>query len=110
MLYANFDYPTSHITIHRDPNCVYLEEPRWAKRRVRRINIANITAELAGFRDRAHRFDSGGGLDSMWLQVDFGDPTFEMAVVRYVQQFLGRRYTPFRKARITVCCPASARG
>ena len=59
---------------------------------------------------RAYRLGSGPGLDTLWLEIHFGDREFELAAALFVETLLGRRCKPVREARVTVCCPSEVRG
>ena len=110
MTYERIDYPLSHVTIHRDPDCPHLEERAWARRRKVRLDLATFSAEVRALAQGDYRFASKSGRNSLWLQIDFRDQEFELAVALFVQRLLGRRYKPIREARVTVCCPAELRG
>lgn len=60
--------------------------------------------EWSGFRG-AHQFSSRAGLNDMWLEIDFNDSEFEMAVIRYIHHLLGRYYKPFQASQIEIHCP-----
>ena len=40
----------------------------------------------------------------MWIEVDFGDESFERAVVGYVKTLLARHGRPFAGVRVTGHC------
>jgi hypothetical protein len=110
MIYACIDYPTSHVTIHRDPDCRYVEESAWARRRKVRLDANTFSTEIKRLAQGAYRLGSGSGGDTLWLEIQFGDQEFELATALFVKKLLGRRYKPIREARVTVCCPRELRG
>ena len=110
MIYACIDYPTSHVTIHRDPDCVYVGEDTWAQRRKVRLDANTFSTEIKRLAQGDYRLGSGSGNGTLWLQAHFGDQQFEIATIRFVQKLLGQRYKPIREARVTVCCPPEFSG
>jgi hypothetical protein len=103
MIYARIDYPTSHITIHRDPGCRHVAVGTSVHRRKIRLDANTFSTEVKKVSNGDYWLGSGGGLDILWLQVAFGDQEFELAVVRFVQRILARRYKPIREAKGEVC-------
>ena len=46
------------------------------------------------------RFSSKAGINDIWIEVDFNNLDFEVAVIRYIQSCLGERYSPIRTSSI----------
>jgi hypothetical protein len=42
--------------------------------------------------------------NDMWLQIDFGEESFEGAVLRYVQHLIAKHYSPLAKVEIHNHC------
>ena len=99
MIYACIGYPTSHVTIHRDPGCVYVEDRTWARRRKVRLGANTFSTEIKRLAqgDAGRRPGSGSDGDTLWLQIHFGDQAFEVVTDLYVKKLLGRRYKPIRE-------------
>ena len=110
MIYASIDYPASQVTIHRDPECRYIEKRPGARRRSLRLDVNTFSSEIRRLAQGAYKMGTGPGVDALWLEVEFGDEPFELATVLYVKEILGRQYPPIEAARITVCCPPELRG
>ena len=104
MLYVYFNYPASHVSAHRDPNCGRIQPMGKPDQRVCGLNIGTITSELERFQHKHYRFQSTAGLNDMWLRLDFGDTEFELALADFVRRLLGRHYKPFREAHLQVHC------
>jgi hypothetical protein len=56
------------------------------------VRPASITDELGRFKSGDHRFASQAELNDMWLDIDFSDTDFEVAVARHVHRLLSGRY------------------
>lgn len=67
-----------------------------SKQRVIYINIENISDVLKSFHNHKYRFGSVQELNDMWLEIDFGDNSFEIAIAEYILFLLGKQYKPFR--------------
>lgn len=110
MIYASIDYPASQVTIHRDPGCRYIEKRPGARRRSVRLDVHTFSTEINRLAQGDYRMGKGPGVDALWLEIEFGDETFELATALFVKRLLGRRYRPIEEARVTVCCPPELRG
>ena len=104
MVYAYFNYPSSRVTVHRDPNYGMIGPHDKPGQRTCRIDTTSISAELRKFRDKVYRFQSSPEWNDMWLEVDFQDVEFETAVVRHIRRLLGQHYKPFADTCVTVHC------
>jgi ATP-dependent exoDNAse (exonuclease V) beta subunit len=94
MLKAYINYPNPHVTAHYDPNCANVQAQRKTNQRYCRINPATITTELANFRTQKYTFASYAEKNDMWLEINFQDQDFELAVLEHVCRMLGRHYRP----------------
>ncbi len=104
MLKAYFNYPNSRVSVHHDPFCSRIRPMGKQGQRICRINITNIRHELQKFKDKQYRFQSTSDLNDMWLEIDFQDEEFEMAVVGYICRLLGHHYKRFSDSRLEIHC------
>jgi hypothetical protein len=104
MLRAYIDYPVPTFTCHLSEDCHFFHRPEAPGHRLVKINTQTVSKELQNFKDGHYRFAAQAGLDSLWLEVDFGDEDFELAVVRHVRTLLMARYSPFETAEVKVHC------
>jgi hypothetical protein len=110
MIYASIDYPASQVTIHRDPGCRYIEKRPGARRRGLRLDVNSFSTEIRRLAQGEYPMGKGPSVDTLWLEVEFGDEDFELATVLYVKRLLGRQYRSIETARVTVDCPPELRG
>lgn len=96
MLSAYVNYPNTHVTIHPNPTCSLIRMRQKEDQRRIRINTARISSELLRFESQEHCFGNPPETNDMWLEVDFGDSSFERAVVEHIIRLLARHYSPFR--------------
>lgn len=108
MLKAYINYPNPHITIHADAECPTIQQQHKQGQRVVELRVATLSAELERFAAKEHRFAPNPDANDMWLNVEFGDPAFEWAVIEYVRRLLRRHYTPFARIKVDEHCQAPA--
>jgi hypothetical protein len=104
MLKVYLNYPESHITRHRDPNCQRIHVQNKLHQRNCRIGITNISAELEKFKEKQYRFQSTSAFNDMWLEIDFQDEAFEDAILGYIHKILGQHYKRFLDSHPTTHC------
>ena len=68
------------------------------------LNAGSIGVELHTFSSKQYSFAASASLNDLWLSVDFGDATFEDAVVAFVQRLIGQHYKPLAGAAIQRHC------
>jgi hypothetical protein len=90
--------------IHRDSDCGNVQAQRKADQRYCRIRIKTIAEELQNFKDKKYPFAANPERNDMWLEIDFNDQDFEMAVLEYIAGILGQYYSPFRLIKPQVHC------
>jgi len=104
MLKAYVNYPNPKVTIHRDPSCQAIQKMAKQSQRSVRINPKTISTELKRFKAKGYAFTANAAGNDMWLEADFGDAAFEVAVVNYVHHLIGEHYAPLGKAIIGTHC------
>lgn len=104
MLHAYFNYPNPHVSVHRRAGCPEIGKAMKVGQRRIRIDRASITGELQQFAAKAYTFAAERSTNDLWLEVDFGDPTFEFAVVQHVLHLIGTHYKPFAAVKVDTHC------
>jgi hypothetical protein len=104
MLRVFLDYPNPTIKWHADPECTFFHRPETPGHRLVTIYRSTISKELELFATNSYRFGAEAELNSLWLEVDFEDRSFELAVARHIRRLLMKHYTPFARARLTKHC------
>ncbi|MEW5869054.1 MAG: hypothetical protein AB1894_07245 [Chloroflexota bacterium] len=104
MIQVYINYPVPHVTVHGDPGCGSIQAQHKPGQRYCRINVATIATELQNFRDKQYVFAANPERNDMWLEVDFHNREFEMAVVEYVCHLLGTHYGPFVGVKPKMYC------
>jgi len=104
MMKAYINYPEPHITAHYDPNCGKVQAHHKFNQRYRRINITTISLELKNFRNKKHAFSTNTAYNDMWLEIDFNDRDYELAVLNDICRLLGTHYRPFAGKTPTIHC------
>jgi hypothetical protein len=104
MLKVYINYPNCHLTVHGDPDCGYIQAMGKPNQRICRINATSISAELLKFKEGKYQFQSSSALNDMWLEIEFGNKEFELAVTYYIHNLLGRQYRPFVDAQVKEHC------
>jgi hypothetical protein len=99
-----FDYPNPTVNRHGDPKCDYFHRPEMLGHRLIRITNSTISREFENFADGKYVFKAERELNSLWLEVDFQDKVFELAIVKHIQRLLVGRYMPFGKVSMTQHC------
>lgn len=95
MIRAYINYPVPHVTTHSDAVCSFIQSQHKANQRLIKININTLTKELRKFVEKEYRFAATPEFNDMWLDIDFNDEKFEIAVIEFIAKLLGKRYKPF---------------
>lgn len=111
MLKVYLNSPGKRVTVHRDPYCSDIQKMCKSPQRYIPINITNIHHELQKFKNKQYPFQakpaSFNGIwlkNDMWLEIDFQDEEFEMAVAGYIHRLLGQYYTRFSDSHLITHC------
>ena len=105
MLKAYLNYPSKGFGVHLDPKCKHIQKHGKSNQRYVRINPKTISIELQNFAAHGYPFGATSQTNDMWLEVEFGDPAFELAVLSHVHRLLGREHEPFAQALMEFDCP-----
>lgn len=104
MLSAYINYPNSQITVHAKSGCAAVHQQHKKDQRIVRLDLGSLSRELNRLAMKEYRFASQAETNDMWLEVNFGDQTFEKAVVEYVRTLLAQHYTPFARIKVDEHC------
>lgn len=107
MMRAYFNYPNREIILHADQVCPDGNAPVSSRTRQIDISPANLSQEIQRFINGQVIFSDG--MDSrqprdLWLNLQFNDPQFELALVGYIRRLLGHRYDRFLSCKVTIHC------
>lgn len=100
MLRTYLNYPDANVSVHWDVSCGQIQKHRKAKQRTCRVDCKTFSEEIQKFAAGDYTFRSTPVCSDMWLDVDFGDPEFELAVVCHIHGLLGKRFCRFRTAKL----------
>ena len=98
------DYPTSRIMIHADHDCTYFDRPLLPNHRLVRLNDRTISQELQSLQSKRYKFASNAEFNILWLEADFADLDFEVALVAHIRKLLAKNYKPFSSAQVQFHC------
>ena len=104
MVKAYINYPNPHIMLHWDLTCSSIEQQHKEGQRTIHLDINSLSSELRLFSDKYYHFGADALINDMWLEVDFGDTSFEHAVVEYIRKLLAEHYSPFGRVVIEEHC------
>jgi len=104
VLRAYFNYPTSRVTVHRDPTCPFFRRGDNPPGRKCLLNARTISTELGKFERGEYKFTSQAGYNDIWLEVVFQDDEYELALAKHIHKLLARGYKRFRDAQMRIHC------
>ncbi len=104
MLKAYVNYPNPKVSVHHDPSCGQIQKMAKPGQRLIRIDSKTISVELQHFTSKKYTFTANPAGNDMWLEIDFGDPSFEAAVLGYLHRLIGKHYSPFAKVDLEEHC------
>jgi ATP-dependent exoDNAse (exonuclease V) beta subunit len=107
MLKAYINYPNPHVTVHYDPECGNIQAQHKPKQRYIRINLETISEELKSFHDQKYTFAATQERNDMWLEIEFHNHAFELAVLEYICGMLGQHYKPLQGLKPETHCEMS---
>lgn len=90
------NYPNPHFTIHRDPNCRYVQMHGKKGRRLVSVTPENLGDVLLDFVNNKYRFAAMAGYNGLWLDISLGTSKHDESLVYIIQVILGRHYKPLR--------------
>lgn len=103
MIKVYFNYPTSRVTVHGDPSCPHIRKQSKPSPRIIVLDPTTFSAEIIQFINKQHKFASAPTSNDMWLDINFDDQQFEVAVAQYVLELL-KHYKRFRGSHLAKHC------
>jgi hypothetical protein len=100
MLAVYLNYPNPTISAHPGMASAELKKHHKADQWLICINTATLSEELLRFSSKGYKFAADSTSNDMWLEIDFNDSVFELAVLAHVQRLLGKHYAPFAGVQI----------
>lgn len=104
MIKAYINYPNPHITAHCDPHCGNIQAQHKPEQRYVRVNIITVSDELQHFLKIDYKFAAYPERNDMWLEIDFNDRDFELAVLEHICRLLGDHYSPIKGMKPSIHC------
>ena len=100
--YINYSDPS--ITAHKFTACDDAKAGPDEKIRHVMLNPESISKELDRFINNKHKFSEETYMNDMWINFDFQDTEFEMALLGYIKKLIGRSYKYLKSCEIQVHC------
>jgi hypothetical protein len=104
MINVYLNYPNSTATIHQTSDCPRIHAHHSPNQRLLKLNIETFEHIIRDFIEGNFTFRAEAELNDAWLEIDFGDLAFEIAIVHYIIFLLGRQYAPFDKLNPELHC------
>ena len=104
MINVYMNYPNSSATIHQTSDCPRIHQHHSETQRDILINMDTIKSSLEQFLNGNVVFRSESGTNDLWLNIDFHDLEFEIAVAKFALRQLGKRYAPFHGLNLEIHC------
>ncbi len=95
MINVYLNYSNSIATIHQINTCPRIHAHHSPNQRILKLNLNTIQPVLKDFVEGKFVFKAEAEYNDVWLEIDFGELAFEIAVVKYIIYLLGKRYEPF---------------
>ena len=92
------NYPNPHFAVKHDVSAESRMHQSKSNRRLVSFTPLNLSDSLLPFVRQQVSFNATSELNDMWLELNFENEGFELAVVKYIQHLLGKRYRPLRDA------------
>ena len=101
---AYLNCPQPHMTLHGDSDCQQVRKMRKVNQRQLTVDRESFTRTITQIRAKEFRLGSDPEVNDFWLSVDFGDPEFEEACVRYAHRLLCQRYSRLKMGPVERHC------
>lgn len=96
MINVYINYPNAHMTIHRESDCNSIRMNEKEGQRIVQIHRKNLSKVIKRFRKQEYKFAAHKEKNDLWMQIDFENYEFELAVAKYLFSILQTFYKPFR--------------
>ena len=105
MINVYINHPNPHITIHQNTDCGLIHAHKSAaESRTVKLEISNLSTEMAKFIGGGYKFNASKEFNDMWLEISLGDLAFEIAVVLFIVAQLGKSYKQFKGMSPSIHC------
>jgi hypothetical protein len=95
MINVYLNYSNSIATIHQTSTCPRIHAHHSPNQRILTINLKTFRDVIKDLAEGKFAFKAEAENNDVWLEIDFGELAFEIAVVKYIIHLLGERYEPF---------------
>lgn len=102
MIHAYINSPAARGAYHRASTCNEIQKHGKEHQRRLRIDPASFAASMATLDEMPFRAEAG--FNDLWLEIDFNDQAFELAVAEFVVRRLGTRYSRIASIELTPHC------
>ncbi|PRY35971.1 hypothetical protein CLV58_11399 [Spirosoma oryzae] len=96
------NYPEPHITRYTNVDSRQIRKHGKEEQRYIRITHTTLSEELSKFKRRVYKFGSKKAINDMYIDLDLNDPEFELAVLKHIQQLIGKHYKPLSPIRTSI--------
>jgi hypothetical protein len=104
MINVYLNYPNAVATLHQTSDCPRIHQHHSETQRNLIINQITLKKILDLFLNGEFEFHSESGSNDAWLEIDFNDLEFEIAVAKFIVRLLGKKYAPFDRLNIEIHC------
>jgi len=104
MIHVYLNYSNSVATIHQTEDCPRISQQHSPNQRKFILNQDNFASTLKSFINGEVPFRAEAAQNDAWLEIDFHDLEFEIALAKFILRQLGKRYAPFDRLYPEVHC------
>lgn len=104
MVGVSFYHPNVNVSLHHDADCPPIGQRAHAGQWDVIVPVGNVSGQVMPFDMGQHRYAAESASNEMWMPVVCEDSDVEVAVIRSLDDLLGRRYRSFREAVVEVHC------
>jgi len=108
MISVYINYPAQRISVHKDPNCKWIQVHHKPYQRVIHINNTNVESELNKLRNKEITFGASRGLNDVWFYINLDNVLIEENLVKTIHKILGGFYKRLANAEIKYHCSHQA--
>lgn len=104
MINIYLNYPNAAATIHQTTDCPRISQHHSPNERKFKINPNTVQNVMNTFINGEVLFKAEAGSNDAWLEIDFNDLEFEIALAKFILRQLGKRYAPFDRLNPEIHC------
>lgn len=102
MIYTYINSPAARGAYHRVATCAEIRKHGKEHQRRLQFDAATFAVALNALDDMPFRAEAG--FNDVWLEIDFNDQAFELAVAEFVVRRLAGRYSRIARIKLTQHC------